>query len=602
MRPSLLLAGLLLMSSPSAAAPAPAPAAALPEGHWPEEQVAALLARTETLRLAPDLSRLTPGEARAVKSLLAAGGLFQRLYEESRHPQAREALARLERLDRTLGSPRRTQDLLALYRLFQGPVATTLQNARAPFLPVAPETPARNVYPPDATRQEVDAFLAAHPARRGELLDERGVVRRVTRANLDRDLATLRRHPVLAGLHPDVEARLKGLRAQKEARGLYGVPYAVAYGDTLVEASGHLREAAAALEAEDAEFARYLRNRARDLLTNDYESGDAAWVTGRFRRLNLQAGAYETYDDALYGTKAFHGFSLLLLDEPATEALRKNLGGLQAVEDALPSPAKKRVREDIPVGVYEIIADFGQARGTNTATILPNDPLFSRRYGRTILLRGNVLRDPTLFANDARVWKAAMQDAHAAELVPAGNLLRTLWHEVGHYLGVERDRQGRTLDVALEEHADALEEMKSDLVSLFALHAFHRNGTLSAEDLRAVQASGVRRTLQNARPRADQPYQTMQLAQFNFFLEQGLLVADPATGRLAVRTERYLPTVTALLEQVLALQHGGDKAAAQAFFTRWGAWTPELHEKLAARIREAQGARFRLVRYGALGE
>ena len=36
--------------------------------------------------------------------------------------------------------------------------------------------------------------------------------------------------------------------------------------------------------------------------------------------------------------------------------------------------------------------------GTNTATILPNDALFSRRYGRVILLRGYVLTHPELFA------------------------------------------------------------------------------------------------------------------------------------------------------------------------------------------------------------
>lgn len=35
----------------------------------------------------------------------------------------------------------------------------------------------------------------------------------------------------------------------------------------------------------------------------------------------------------------------------------------------------------------EVIADFGQARGTNTATNLPNDPLFSHHYGRIILMR-----------------------------------------------------------------------------------------------------------------------------------------------------------------------------------------------------------------------
>jgi hypothetical protein len=36
-------------------------------------------------------------------------------------------------------------------------------------------------------------------------------------------------------------------------------------------------------------------------LSDDYESGDAAWVTGHFKTLNAQIGSYETYDDELYG-------------------------------------------------------------------------------------------------------------------------------------------------------------------------------------------------------------------------------------------------------------------------------------------------------------
>ena len=84
----------------------------------------------------------------------------------------------------------------------------------------------------------------------------------------------------------------------------------------------------------------------------------------------------------------------------------------QSIEDALPYEPRKRVRDDIPVGVYDVIADFGQARGTNTATILPNDALFSRRYGRTILLRANIMKNPVLFAADERVWRAATADAH----------------------------------------------------------------------------------------------------------------------------------------------------------------------------------------------
>jgi hypothetical protein len=254
------------------------------------------------------------------------------------------------------------------------------------------------------------------------------------------------------------------------------------------------------------------------------------------------------------------------------------------------------------VGIYDVVADFGQARSTNTATILPNDPLHSRKYGRTILLRRNVMENPDLFAADLRVWKTATADAFADDLAPAGNFQRTLWHEVGHYLGVDRDKQGRTLDVALEEQADALEEMKSDLVSLFTLHRMANDGTIDAALLRAVQAGGIRRTLQNVKPRKDQPYQTMQLAQFNYFLDKGLITADPTTARLTIDYTKYMDVVTALLKDVLDLQYAGDKAAAEAFFIKWGAWTPDIHEKLAARIRDAQGARYRLVRYGALGE
>jgi hypothetical protein len=161
---------------------------------------------------------------------------------------------------------------------------------------------------------------------------------------------------------------------------------------------------------------------------------------------------------------------------------------------------------------------------------------------------------------------------------------------------VDRDKQGRTLDVALEDYADSIEEMKSDLVSLFALHRMNH------ASLRAIQASGIRRTLQNVKPRRDQPYQTMQLVQFNWFLENGLIEADPKTARLKIDYAKYPDVVQSLLKETLKLQHEGDKAAAAAFFERWTKWTPEVHEKLAARIRDAQGARLALVRYAALGE
>ena len=579
------------------AAAQPQPNAQIPEGYWPLAKSEPILAKTETIRLAPDLSKLTPQEQSALRDLIEVGGILQKLYEEQRHHQAAYALDRLKVLDIQLGQPKATQNLLQLYRLHQGPIAATLTNEREPFLPVSPQIPGRNMYPVDATKEQIDTFMTAVPEMRSEILDERTVVRRLTRANLDRDLQILRVYAELRVLHPFLEAKLKGYQQNVNVENaFYAVPYSIAYADSLVPVYRLLSSAAQKVEPSDAEFARYLRNRARDFLTNDYESGDASWVTGRYKHLNAQIGAYETYDDAMYGVKAFHSMSILLVNEAATNELRKALGSLQAIEDALPYEHHKRVKEDISVGVYDVIVDFGQARGTNTATILPNDPLFSRRYGRTILLRQNIMKNPEIFAANQRSWRTAVADAHGGDLAAEGNFQRTLWHEIGHYLGVDRDKQGRTLDVALEEYADSIEEMKSDLVSLFALHRMNH------PSLRAIQASGILRTLQNVKPRRDQPYQTMQLIQFNWFVDKGVLVPDRKTARLTVHYDKYPEAVTSLLTEVLRLQHEGDKAAAAAFFDKWTTWTPEVHEKLAGRIRDAQGARWRIVRYAALGE
>jgi len=562
----------------------------------------AILQKTSTLRLAPDLSHLTPGERAAVEQLLQVGGIFQRLYEDARHPAAE-----IER-NRLLNEPRapggEESDAARLFRLFQGPIATTLDNRRVPFLPVAAETPGKNVYPEGITAAEVESFLTAHPEERASILDDRTVVRRATAEALAADLDTLQRVPLVSGLHPFLAGKLANLAESPDPQRLYAVPQSVAWARPMVTAYLALLHAADAVEADDAEFAGYLRNRGRDLLSNDYESGDAAWVTGRFGRLNAQIGTYETYDDALFGVKAFPSMSLLLRDEAATAELAKSLGSLQTIEDALPYTPHKRVKSEIPIGVYEIIADFGQARGTNTATNLPNDPLHSRRYGRIILMRKNIMKNPDLFSSALRRWNAAIAPDSRSTLAAdggSGGFQRTLWHEIGHYLGPEQTRDGRPLDQALKGWADTVEEMKSDLVSLFAMQRLADAGVATPERLAAVRASGILRVLNDNRPRRDQPYQLMQLVQFNWFLDKGLLTVDP-DGLLQVHDAKYAATVASLLQETIALQLAGDPAAAEALFARWTDWKPDLHEAIAKRMRDAQTTRYNLVRYAALGE
>lgn len=564
----------------------------LPTGYWPLEKSQPLIEKTQTITLSPDLSRLTEGERKAVAKLIEVGRIFQKLYEEQRHPEALSSYNALVQLDKRTGSKPETQNLLTLYRLFQGPIATTLDNKREPFLPVEPTKPGKNVYPWGISKEAVDT-------KRADLLDLRTVVR--SAGSLPQDIATLRKYPVLQTLHPKLLDELT--RAQPQVAGfLYAVPYSVAYADDLMKAYGLLREAADDVEKDDEEFARFLRNRARDLLSNDYESGDASWVTGRFKNLNAQIGSYETYDDELFGVKTFYSFCLLLSRQQETAALRQAMKGIQALEDSLPYKHHKKVREDIPVGVYDVVADFGQSRGGNTATILPNESYLGRRYGRTILLRANIMRDTSIFEGTSRTFAAAVGEEQAKALTPDGNFYRTLWHEVGHYLGVDRTADGRELDEALQDNANTMEEMKADLVSLFVAQALHKQGYYTDAQLKSVYAGGILRVLQNNRPRRDQPYNTMQLMQWNFYLDNGLLSFDPATKTLRINYDKYHEVVGKMLERTLAVQYSGDKAESDKFIDQYTKWDENLHGAIAANIRAQQRYRFRVFKYAALGE
>jgi hypothetical protein len=569
-------------------AQSPASDDAILAGAWSSAQVQAIAAKTLQLHLPLAPGALTEAEQAAAAELIAAGRRLHDLYLLQRHHQALLAREVLERRPEHKG-------LAAMFRLMNGPIATTLTNERAPFLGVEREMPSRNVYPLGATREALDAHFAAHPAQRDVLLHLRSVVQDATPENVRRALAALDAYPALDLLHP-------GLRQSLAAADTYiGVPYSVAYAADILFVYERLNAAADLLDDGDAAFARYLRLRARDLLADDYDGGDAAWVTGRFTgSLNAQIGSYETYDDVLYGVKSFFGLSLLQRDTARSTELAASIRGIQDIENALPYGAHKEVSSDIPVGVYNVMADFGQTRGVNTATILPNESHLSRQFGRTILIRANILTHPDLFAVNENAFNAATVSAHHGDLSPEGGLYRTLWHEVGHYLGADRTADGRELDVALQDTADLLEEMKADLVSLFAARVLHERGGHDAARLRAIYAGGILRVLQKTKPRRDQPYQTMQLIQWNWFLDHGLLTADD--GRLRIDYDRYPEAVSGLLAVVLDLQLRGDRDAANAFVDRWTTWDEALHGEVARAMRESETTRFTLVRYEALGE
>src|SRR5215212_12221185 len=79
-------------------------------GYWPVEKSQPIIEKTQTTRLAPDVSKLSEGERKAVAKLIEVGQIFQQLYEEQRHPEALSSYRALEQLDKRTGSTPATQN------------------------------------------------------------------------------------------------------------------------------------------------------------------------------------------------------------------------------------------------------------------------------------------------------------------------------------------------------------------------------------------------------------------------------------------------------------------------------------------------------------
>ena len=289
----------------------------LPAGYWPLAKSEEILKKTETIRLAPDLSSLTAEEKSGLKDLLEAGSFMQKLYEEQSHHQAKYGLDRLKASTSSSASRRRRRtswSSIACTRdrsLRRSPTSVRLSS------PSTSNVPTRNMYPLDATKEEIDCFPRREPgdARRDPRRAHRGPPRH------EGEHRTRPEHPQrlrrIAGAAPG--RKIERIREVRDAPGnpkfFYAVPYPIAYADCIVPAFRLLTRAAQLVPRPATPSSRATSATAPATSSpTTTRAGDASWVTGRFKHLNAQIGAYETYDDALYGVKAFHSLSLLLAE------------------------------------------------------------------------------------------------------------------------------------------------------------------------------------------------------------------------------------------------------------------------------------------------
>jgi hypothetical protein len=518
MKKALLPAAALLSLGILAAPPSMPDAAAL-------DKMSNRFARVE---MRVDLSGLAPGDRTALAKLVQASRVVAALYREQLWSQNEAVLAKLRRDATPRGKAR-----LRYYLINQSPWSVV--DGKSAFLPGVPakEPPGANFYPADATKQEIEAWMAKLPEAQKK----------------------------------DAESWFTVIRRASD-RKLRIVPYSEAYKTRLTAIAALLRDAANA--TPNASLRKFLSLRADALLSNDYYASDLAWMDID-APVDPTIGPYETYDDELLGWKASFESYVLVRDEKESAKLAMFSAHLQEIEDGLPidpSQRNPKIGAAAPIRVVNEVFAAGE-RGVKTAAYnLPNDERVTREKGSKRIMLKNVQQakfDKTLIPIAAKTLPAKDR----TDLSFDSFFTHILAHELTHGLGPHDIKVGgkdTTVRKELKELYGAIEEAKADVTGLFALQLLMDRGVEGLpngpEAERKLYTTFLASAFRTLRFGADDAHGKGMVVQVNALLDKGGFVVNP-DGTFAVDFAKIKNAVRELDHDLLTLEATGDYAGAK---------------------------------------
>ncbi len=364
---------------------------------------------------------------------------------------------------------------------------------------------------------------------------------------------------------------------------LTAIPYHVFFKGA-VERAAHLLDSAAAI-ATDPGQKKYLSARAEALRTDKYDKSDIAWLDMRHNKLDLIAGPIETYEDQLYGFKAAHEAYVVVKDSAWTARLERFAKLLPGLQRGLPVPdAYKREKpgSDSQLGAYDVVFYAGDANagGKTIAVNLPNDEAIQLKKGTRRLQLKNAMKAKfdKIVVPIAGMLIAEDQRKHITFDAFFQNVM---FHEVAHGLGIKNLISGSgTVRDALGNEAGALEEGKADILGLYMVEQLRDKREISDGEVMDNYVTFMASVFRSVRFGASDAHGRANMLRLNYFMNEGALQRDEATGTYRVDAEKMHKAISDLSALILKLQGDGDLEGVKALMEKDGSIKPEMQKDL----------------------
>lgn len=486
-----------------------------------------------------DITALPASEQAALVQILRAARRMDTLYMRQVWPGTRSLIN--EREPPRTATARVELDAL---NFFKGPWGPT----GAPFVGgVPPEQPIGDYYPFGATKHDIAIWLA-----------------KLSAADRTRALNSF----------TTIERRQDG--------SFQTISYSRHYKDTLTEAAGELREAAAL--TREATLKNFLTLRAQALLDDDYYASDIAFV-GLKGPIDVVLGPYEVDDDAWFGVKTAYEASIGIVDERATQRVSGIAAHLQELEDHLPLSPNLRGRKlgaAAPIVILDAIYHGGMsaAGGAAAGYGLPNDLRVLDAVGARTGTYSNILKlryDSTF----RPVADAVLTDADRSTLRFEDIRDEVMFVRMFDSLGpqfVTGTKQ--PIAEAMRENAGVAGQIRSMLLSLWGHRYLTEHGYLDRREAASLYSAFLIPALSRVRGGLDSTPSQGSTYVLNHLLEAGAIFAS-ADGRFTINPAAADADIARAAMEFISLMAKGDATAIKALLQHYVVVTATIRNALS---------------------
>jgi hypothetical protein len=493
-------------------------------------QLEAMTARFAPTDISADVSALPENERQALQKLVAASRLMDALFLRQVWAGNEALLLKLVEDASPEGQAR-----LSYFLINKGPWSRLDHNR--PFIEGVPaeKPPQANFYPADATKEQVEEWIATLPADK--------------RAKATGFFTTIRRS------------------AAGSADPFVVVPYSLEYQGELGDAARLVRDAARL--TSQPTLKKYLETRADAFLADDYYASDVAWME-LDASIEPTIGPYEVYEDEWFNRKAAFQSFITLRDDAETAKLAAFGAELQEIEDHLPIDPMLRnpkLGALAPIRVVNVVFAAGDGnRGVQTAAYnLPNDERVVREKGSKRVMLKN-MQEAKFSVVLQPIAKVALPRADQSTVAFDAFFTHILMHELMHGLGphsISVGGRATTVRQELKDTYSTIEEAKADISGLWALQHLLDRGKLPATMAETIFPTFLASTFRSIRFGITEAHGRGVALQLNFLLDQGAVTIAP-DGTFAIDAVKMRVAVESLTRQIMMLQAHGDYQAATA--------------------------------------